>query len=147
MCQKYIAQFCMAMKQRKEEGRWHVEIWALHELWGKSGTGDMDAYDSTGLMKVLNTVEAMLAKDQRLLLVKSRRSSSRSWNLSAAAFHSRFHLAVVSSKALTAFSYSVLDDARLICVLSSFALSFLSSWPITMWPWARYPLIFRHSCS
>lgn len=80
------------------------------------------------------TVEAMLAKVHRLLLVKSRRSSSRSWNLSAAAFHSRFHLAVVSSSALTAFSYSVLEVARLICVFSSFALFRRSSWPMTMWP-------------
>src|SRR3569833_2381750 len=68
------------------------------------------------------TVDAMLANVQRLLLVKSRLSSSRSWNLSAAAFHSRFHLTVVSSSALTACSYSVLDVARLICVFSSLAL-------------------------
>ncbi len=60
VCQKYIAMFCMAMKQRQSEGRWHGEIWALHELWGKSTGEDMEAYDSTGLMKVLNTFETML---------------------------------------------------------------------------------------
>lgn len=60
MCQKYIAMFCMAMKQRQSEGRWHGEIWALHELWGKSTGDDVEAYDSTGLMKVLHTVEAIL---------------------------------------------------------------------------------------
>ena len=59
-CQKYIAMFCMAMKQRQSEGRWHGEIWALHELWGKSSGDEADAYDSTGLMKVLHTVEAIL---------------------------------------------------------------------------------------
>jgi cell division control protein 24 len=61
-CQKYIAMFCMAMKQRQSEGRWHGEIWALHELWGKShgNDDDVEAYDSTGLMKVLHTVEAIL---------------------------------------------------------------------------------------
>ena len=59
-CQKYIAMFCMAIKQRREEGRWSGEIWALHELWGKSGIDDVEAYDSTGLMKVLHTVELML---------------------------------------------------------------------------------------
>lgn len=62
-CQKLIAQFCMAMKQRREEGRWHNDAsWALHELWGKS-TGDdneVESYDSTGLMKVFQTVEYML---------------------------------------------------------------------------------------
>ena len=50
----------MAMKQRQSEGRWHGEIWALHELWGKSSGDEADGYDSTGLMKVLHTVEAML---------------------------------------------------------------------------------------
>lgn len=59
-CQKYIAMFCMAMKQRREENRWHDEIWALHELWGKSTGEEMEAYDSTGLMKVLHTVETIL---------------------------------------------------------------------------------------
>ena len=93
------------------------------------------------------TVEAILAKVQRLLLVKSKRSSSRSWNLSAAAFHSLFHRPVVSSKIFTAASYSVFDVARLICVFSSFALLRRSSWPMTICPWARYPLILRHSCS
>ena len=60
MCQKYIAMFCMAMKQRREEGRWHGEIWALHELWGKSTGDEAEGYDSTGLMKVLHTIESML---------------------------------------------------------------------------------------
>lgn len=60
MCQKYIAVFCMALKQRREEGRWHGEPWALHELWGKSTGEEMEAYDSTGLLKVLQTVEAIL---------------------------------------------------------------------------------------
>lgn len=60
VCQKYIAMFCMAMKQRREEGRWHGEIWALHELWGKSTGDEAEGYDSTGLMKVLQTIEAML---------------------------------------------------------------------------------------
>lgn len=60
MCQKYIAMFCMAMKQRREEGRWHGEIWALHELWGKSTGDEAEGYDSTGLMKVLQTIETML---------------------------------------------------------------------------------------
>jgi cell division control protein 24 len=59
-CQKYIAVFCMAMKQRYEEGRWHGESWALHELWGKTSGDDIEAYDSTGLMKVLQTVETMI---------------------------------------------------------------------------------------
>jgi cell division control protein 24 len=59
-CQKYIAMFCMAMKQRQSEGRWQGEIWALHELWGKSNGEDVEAYDSTGLMKVLHTVETIL---------------------------------------------------------------------------------------
>jgi uncharacterized protein YqiB (DUF1249 family) len=73
------------------------------------------------------TVEAMFAKLQRLLFMKSNLSSSRSWNLSAAAFQSLFHLPVVSSRTLTAFSYSVFDVARLIWVFSSFALFFRSS--------------------
>jgi cell division control protein 24 len=60
MCQKYIAMFCMAMKQRKEEGRWHGDIWALHELWGKSTGDEAEGYDSTGLMKVLHTIEVMI---------------------------------------------------------------------------------------
>ena len=60
MCQKYIAVFCMAMQQRLSEGRWHTEVWALHELWGKSTGPEAEGYDSTGLMKVLTTVEAML---------------------------------------------------------------------------------------
>ena len=59
-CQKYIAVFCMAMRQRQLEGRWQGEIWALHELWGKSTGDDIEAYDSSGLMKVLHTVESML---------------------------------------------------------------------------------------
>lgn len=50
----------MAMKQRKEEGRWHGDIWALHELWGKSTGDEAEGYDSTGLMKVLQTIEAMI---------------------------------------------------------------------------------------
>ena len=50
----------MAMNQRKSEGRWYGESWALHELWGKSTGDEMEAYDSTGLMKVLHTVESML---------------------------------------------------------------------------------------
>ncbi|WWC94759.1 hypothetical protein V866_001608 [Kwoniella sp. B9012] len=60
MCQRYIASFCMAMKKRHQEGRWHSEIWALHELWGKSNGDEIEAYDSTGLMKVLHTVEEIL---------------------------------------------------------------------------------------
>ncbi|WVF73048.1 hypothetical protein IAT40_007866 [Kwoniella sp. CBS 6097] len=59
-CQRHIAAFCMAMKKRNEEGRWHSEMWALHELWGKSTGEEAEAYDSTGLMKVLRTVEEML---------------------------------------------------------------------------------------
>ncbi|WVQ84699.1 hypothetical protein IAT38_006855 [Cryptococcus sp. DSM 104549] len=59
-CQRYIANFCMAMKKRGEEGRWKGEQWAIHELWGKSTGDDAEAYDSTGLMKVLNTVEEIL---------------------------------------------------------------------------------------
>ncbi|WWD19582.1 hypothetical protein CI109_104043 [Kwoniella shandongensis] len=59
-CQRYIASFCMAMKKRREEGRWHSDMWALHELWGKSTGDEIEAYDSTGLMKVLHTVEEML---------------------------------------------------------------------------------------
>lgn len=61
-CQKYIFQFYAAMKLRREEGRWHGESWAIHELYGKS-TGDdaeAEAYDSSGLMKVFQTVEAIL---------------------------------------------------------------------------------------
>ncbi|WVW86111.1 hypothetical protein I302_108151 [Kwoniella bestiolae CBS 10118] len=60
MCQRYIASFCMAMKKRHMEGRWHSEMWALHELWGKSNGDEIEAYDSTGLMKVLHTVEEIL---------------------------------------------------------------------------------------
>jgi len=60
ICQKYIAMFCMAMKQRTQEGRWHGEIWAIHELWGKSTGDEAEGYDSTGLMKVLQTIETML---------------------------------------------------------------------------------------
>ncbi|ORX40656.1 hypothetical protein BD324DRAFT_13354 [Kockovaella imperatae] len=56
-CQKYIAMFCMAMNKRQDG---FGEIWALHELWGKSSGDEIEAYDSTGLMKVLHTVEAML---------------------------------------------------------------------------------------
>jgi cell division control protein 24 len=52
--------FCMAMKQRTQEGRWHGEIWAIHELWGKSTGDEAEGYDSTGLMKVLQTIETML---------------------------------------------------------------------------------------
>ncbi|WVR07728.1 hypothetical protein IAU60_004771 [Kwoniella sp. DSM 27419] len=59
-CQRYIATFCMALQKRSEEGRWQSEIWALHELWGKSTGEEAEAYDSTGLMKVLHTVEEML---------------------------------------------------------------------------------------
>ncbi|WRT70284.1 uncharacterized protein IL334_007282 [Kwoniella shivajii] len=59
-CQRYIASFCMAMKKRHEEGRWNTEIWALHELWGKSNGEEVESYDSTGLMKVLHTVEEIL---------------------------------------------------------------------------------------
>jgi cell division control protein 24 len=59
-CQKLIAQFTIAMKMRQSEGRWNMEIWAIHELWGKSSGDEAEAYDSTGLMKVLQTVEAML---------------------------------------------------------------------------------------
>ncbi|ORY33491.1 hypothetical protein BCR39DRAFT_580839 [Naematelia encephala] len=59
-CQRYIANFVVAMKQRVDEGRWHRETWALHELWGKTSGDDREAYDSTGLMKVLVTVEAIL---------------------------------------------------------------------------------------
>ena len=75
------------------------------------------------------------------------RSSSRSWNLSQAAFQSLFHLPVVSSSTLTAASYSLLVVARLICVFSSFALFFRSSCPMTMCACARKPLILRQSCS
>ena len=60
ICQRLIAQFCMAMKERQSEGRWRGEIWALHELWGKSSGDEAENYDSTGLMKVLHTVETML---------------------------------------------------------------------------------------
>lgn len=60
VCQRYIAHLMMALKQRESEGRWKGEIWALHELWGKSTGDDVEAYDSTGLMKVLHTVETML---------------------------------------------------------------------------------------
>jgi cell division control protein 24 len=60
ICQKYIAMFCMAMKQRTQEGRWHGEIWAIHELWGKSTGDEAEGYDSTGFMKVLETIETML---------------------------------------------------------------------------------------
>jgi cell division control protein 24 len=59
-CQKYIAMFCMAMKQRQSEGRWDRDMWALHELWGRSSEDAVEEYDSTGLMKVLQTVEAIL---------------------------------------------------------------------------------------
>ncbi|EIW72229.1 hypothetical protein TREMEDRAFT_20727, partial [Tremella mesenterica DSM 1558] len=62
-CQKYIAVFCMALKQRREEGRWHREMWALHELYGKTANADgqdTEGFDSTGLMKVLETVEDMV---------------------------------------------------------------------------------------
>lgn len=50
----------MAMKQRQSEGRWNMDIWALHELWGRSTSDGAEEYDSTGLMKVLQTVEAIL---------------------------------------------------------------------------------------
>lgn len=53
----------MAMKQRREEGRWHSEMWALHELWGKTANADgqdTEGFDSTGLLKVLQTVEEMV---------------------------------------------------------------------------------------
>lgn len=60
ICQKYIAMFCMAMKQRTQEGRWHGEIWAIHELWGKSTGDEAEGYDSTGFIKVLQTIETML---------------------------------------------------------------------------------------
>lgn len=106
----------------------------------------------------------MFAYVQRLLLVKSRRSSSRSWNFwnivslsfpsidqgqrtSQAAFHSLFQRPVVSSRIFTALSYSLLLVASWICVFSSFALFFRSSCPITMCPCAKYPLILRQSCS
>ncbi len=56
-CASGIAHLMMALKQRESEGRWKGEIWALHELWGKSTGDDVEAYDSTGLMKVLHTVE------------------------------------------------------------------------------------------
>ncbi|KIR41542.1 cell division control protein 24 [Cryptococcus deuterogattii 99/473] len=59
-CQRYIAAFCMAMTKRIEEGRWTSDMWALHELWGESTGEAIEAYDSTGLMKVLSTVEKML---------------------------------------------------------------------------------------
>lgn len=61
----------MAMKQRQEEGRWHGESWALHELWGKSSGEEMDAYDSTGLMKVLQTVETMIENLPSSAIVES----------------------------------------------------------------------------
>lgn len=68
-----------------------------------------------------HTVEAILANDHNEDLVKSSRSSSRSWNFcvgyehsligqrqealtSQAAFHSLFHLPVVSSSTFTAAS-------------------------------------------
>ena len=59
-CQRLIARYCMAMNQRRSEGRWHGDIWALHELWGQTSGDEAETYDSTGLMKVLHTVEAML---------------------------------------------------------------------------------------
>lgn len=76
--------------------------------------------------------DAMFANDHKLVFKKSSRSSSKSWNLSQAAFHSRFHRPVVSSRILIAASYSLLLLLIWICVFSSFALFFLSSWPMTM---------------
>lgn len=62
-CKRYIATFIMAMTQRKEEGRWHGELWSLTELFGNTA-GDDDAafesYDSASLMKVFLTVEGIL---------------------------------------------------------------------------------------
>lgn len=62
VCQKLIYSFCTQMKQRKDEGRWHGESWAIHELWGrtKGDETECENYDSTSLMKVFQTVEAML---------------------------------------------------------------------------------------
>ncbi|KAK4685467.1 cell division control protein 24, partial [Tremellales sp. Uapishka_1] len=57
MCKKYIALFCMAMAKRREEGRWPGELWAVHELMGNDTTG---RDDTTGIMKVLHTVETIL---------------------------------------------------------------------------------------
>lgn len=59
-CQRFIAKFGMAAKQRYDEGRWPTETWALHELWGQTSGEEIEAYDSTGLMKVLRTVEMIL---------------------------------------------------------------------------------------
>lgn len=62
VCQRYIYAFCTQMKQRRDEGRWHGESWAIHELWGrtKGDENECENYDSTSLMKVFQTVEAML---------------------------------------------------------------------------------------
>jgi cell division control protein 24 len=45
------------MTKQREEGRWKDELWALHELWGNDTTG---RDDTTGIMKVLQTVETIL---------------------------------------------------------------------------------------
>ncbi|BEI86910.1 hypothetical protein CcaverHIS002_0702560 [Cutaneotrichosporon cavernicola] len=62
VCQRYIYAFCTQMKQRKDEGRWYGDSWAIHELWGrtKGDESECENYDTTGLMKVFQTVEAML---------------------------------------------------------------------------------------
>jgi cell division control protein 24 len=62
VCQRYIYAFCTQMKLRKDEGRWYGESWAIHELWGrtKGDESECENYDTTGLMKVFQTVEAML---------------------------------------------------------------------------------------
>lgn len=62
VCQRYIYAFLAQMMQRKEEGRWYGEDWAIHELLGRTigDESECENYDSTGLMKVFQTVEAML---------------------------------------------------------------------------------------
>lgn len=62
VCQRYIYAFCTQMKQRRDEGRWHGESWAIHELWGrtKGDENECENYDSSSLMKVFQTVEAIL---------------------------------------------------------------------------------------
>lgn len=60
-CKKYIYDFINHMKQRYEEGRWHGEPWAVNELYGREGDDtEHESFDTSSLMKVFVTVEAML---------------------------------------------------------------------------------------
>lgn len=60
-CKRYIYDFINQMKQRYEEGRWHGEPWAVNELYGREGDdSEHESYDTSSLMKVFVTVEAML---------------------------------------------------------------------------------------